>query len=203
MRSRIGLTIAVIAVLVGLAVAIFGVISVRQPPATEETIELPEAEPPAPGETISELQDLTIEGGEVTKKDADGNIIWRLVTAGKFDHDRQTQTMQAENIQFELMRPGHQPLIVEAPKLLANYPQRTIRFSQGVRAYTADNSQSFEMPELIYQTDTGKLIAEGEVRFRYGGYEATARRLVIDSRAEEVRMSGSVRARLSDGQSIN
>ncbi len=200
MRSRIGLTIAVIAVLVGLAVAIFGVISVRQPPATEETIELPEAKPPAPGETISELQDLTIEGAEITKKDVnDGNIIWRLVTAGKFEHDRETQTMQTADVRFELMRPGHQPLIVEAPKLLANYPQRTLNFSQGVRAHTADNSQSFEMPELIYQTDTGKLIAEGEVRFRYGGYEATARRLVIDSRAEEVRMSGGVHARLSGG----
>ena len=108
--------------------------------------------------------------------------------------------MTANDIRWELLRQGQDKLIVEAPSFLASYPERTIRFSQGVQAYTADKSQMFEMPELVYQIDTEKLVAEGKVQFRYGRYQVTANRLVIDNRARQVRMSGRVQlARLSTG----
>ena len=195
MGSRVGLRIAVAAVLAALAVVIVGLISLRHPPAVEEPIgtQLPEPDEPSPDQAVAELQDLTIEGAEVTQEDAGGNILWRLSAAGKFDFSGDTQMMRAADVRWELMRPGYESLIVEAPEFLANYPERALRFSQGVQAYTADRSQLFEMPELVYHTDTQKLIAAGRVRFRYGRYQATASRLVIDNRAEQVRMSGGVR----------
>jgi hypothetical protein len=48
------------------------------------------------------------------------------------------------------------------------------------------------MPELLYEADTEKLIAQGGVSFRHGGYETRAQRLVIDNRAQQVRMTGGV-----------
>ncbi len=202
MRSRVGLTIAVIAVLAGLAVAIAGIISARRPAAVvgPADVETAESNPPSPEQVVTELPDLTIEGAEYTRKDPDGNVIWRASAAGKFDYDRNTQALRAQDIRWELTRQGQENLIVEAPAFLASYPERTITFSQGVTAYTADRSQSFTMPELLYQTDTQKLIAQGRVRFRYGQYQAIANRLIIDNRAKEVRMSGGVRfARLPTG----
>ena len=191
MRSRVGLTIAVIAVVGGLAVAIVGTIWARRPAAVvgPAEVQIPETGPPSAEQALSELPDLTIEGAEVTRRDH-GNILWRLSAAGEFDYARDGQALRAQDIRWELMRQGQQNLIVEAPSFLASYPERTIRFSHGVTAYTADKSQFFEMPELVYQIDTEKLIAEGKVRFRYDQYQATANRLVIDNRAEQVRMSG-------------
>ena len=195
MGSRVGPTIAVVAVLAGLTVVVVGLISSRHPPAVEEPIgtQLPEPDEPSSDQAVAELRDLTIEGAEVTRKDADGNVLWRLSAAGEFDFGRDTQTLRAADVRWELMRPGEEKLIVEAPEFLASYPERTLTFSQGVQAYTADRSQLFEMPELVYQIDTEKLVAAGRVRFRYGRHQATASRLVIDNRTEQVRMSGGVR----------
>ena len=201
MRSRVGLTIAVIAVLAGLAVAIVGIISARRPAAVvgPAEVQIPETGQPSAEQALSELPDLTIEGAEVTRR-VQGKVVWHLSTAGKFDYDRNTQALRAQDIRWELTRQGQENLIVQAPAFLASYPERTITFSQGVTAYTADKSQFFEMPELVYQTDTQKLIGQGRVRFRYGQYQAIANRLIIDNRAKEVRMSGGVRfARLPTG----
>ena len=193
MRSRIGLIIAGIVVGVSIAVMVAGLRSARQEPHIAEPPDAQIEEANGPEQPATELQDLTVEGAQVTQKDAQGNIIWQLATAGEFDYDRASQTLRAEAVRCELMRQDEETLIVEAPKFVASYRERVLKFSQGVRAYAADRSQLFQMPEAVYQLDTRKLIAIGAVRFRYGQYEATARRLVVDSRAAQVRMSGGVR----------
>ncbi len=196
MRSYVGLTIVVIVVLVAIAVVIIGTRLSPGLPAVPEGMAQQATKPAQSSidQSITKLQNLTIEGVQVTQRDeATGEIIWQVSAQGEYGYSEDNQVLQAEDIRWELTRPRQDSLIVEAPLFLASYPQRNIIFSEGVRAYTPDRSQLFEMAELIYQRDTDKLIADGRVRFRYGGYETTANRLVIDNRAHEVRMSGGVR----------
>jgi len=195
MRSRVGLTIVVIVALVAIAAIIIGIRLSPRPSAVPEGMAQQAIEHAQPGieQAIVKLQNLTIEGAQVTQRDeATGEIIWQVSAQGQFGYSEDNEVLRAEDIRWELMRPGQDSLIVKAPLFLASYPEREITFSEGVSAYTPDKSQLFEMAELIYQRDTDKLIADGRVRFRYAGYETTANRLVIDNRAHEVRMSGGV-----------
>ncbi len=192
MRSYIGLTIVVIVVVVAIGAVVIGTRLSPGPPAVPEGMpqQATESAQPSIEPSITKLQNLTIEGVQITQRDDAGKIIWQASARGRYSEDN--QVLRAEDIRWELMRPGQDSLIVEAPLFLASYPERTITFSEGVRAYTPDRSQLFEMSRLVYQTDTEKLVAEGGVRFRYGGYQATGNRLVIDNRAQQVRMSGGV-----------
>ncbi len=195
MRSRVGLTIVVIVVLVAIAAVIIGTRLSPRPPAVSEGMPQQAIEPAQPSieQSITTLPNLTIEGAQVTQRDeATGEIIWQVSARGQFGYSEDNEVLRASDIRWELMRPGQDSLIVEAPLFLASYPERKITFSEGVSAYTPDRSQLFEMSRLVYQTDTEKLLAEGGVRFRYGGYQATGNRLVIDNRAQQIRMSGGV-----------
>ncbi len=200
MRSYIGLIIVVIVVLMAIGAVIVGTRLSPGPPAVPEGMPEQVTEPAQPSleQAIAKLQNLTIEGAQVTQRDDAGKIIWQVSAQGEFGYSEDNEVLRAEDIRWELTRPGQDSLIVEAPLFLASYPERNITFSEGVRAYTPDKSQLFEMSRLVYQTDTEKLFAEGGVRFRYGGYQATGNRLVIDNRAQQVRMSGGVHfARMS------
>jgi len=195
MRSYVGLTVVVIVVLMAIAAVIVGTRLSPGPPAVPEGMAQQATESAQPGleQAIVKLQDLTIEGAQVTQRDeATGEIVWQVSAQGEFGYSEDNEVLRAEDIRWELTRPGQDSLIVEAPLFLASYPERNITFSEGVRAYTPDKSQLFEMSRLVYQTDTEKLLAEGGVRFRYGRHQATASRLVIDNRAQQVRMSGGV-----------
>ncbi len=195
MRSRVGLTIVVIVVVVAIAAVIIGIRLSPRPPAVPDGMAQQATESAQSGleQAIAKLQNLTIEGVQITQRDeATGEIIWQVSAQGEYGYSEDNEVLRAEDIRWELTRPGQDSLIVEAPLFLASYAERNIIFSEGVRAYTPDKSQLFEMAELIYQRDTDKLIADGRVRFRYAGYETTANRLVIDNRAHEVRMSGGV-----------
>ncbi len=147
---------------------------------------------PSIEQSIAKLPNLTIEGAQVTQRDETGRIIWQMSARGQFEYSENNEVLRAEDIRWELRRPGQDSLIVEAPRFVASYLERKITFSEGVSAYTPDRSQLFEMPHLVYQIDTEKLLAEGGVRFRYGHYRAAGRRLVIDNRAQQIRMSGGV-----------
>ena len=194
MRSRVGLTIVVVVVLAAIAAVIIGTRLSPQPPAVPEGMPQQATEPTQPSleQSTAKLQNLTIEGAQVTQRDEAGEIIWQVSARGQFGYSENNQVLRAEDIRWELMRPGQDSLIVEAPLFLASYPEREITFSKGVSAYTPDRSQLFKMARLVYQTDTERLTAEGGVRFRYGHYQATSRRLIIDNRAQQVRMSGGV-----------
>jgi len=194
MRSRIGLTIVVMVVLAAIGAVIIGTrLSPKPPPVPEEMAQqTTELAQPSIEQSINKLQNLTIEGAQVIQRDEAGEIIWQVSARGEFGYSEDNEVLRAQDIRWELTRPGQDSLIVEAPRFLASYPQRKITFSEGVSAYTPDRSQLFEMPRLVYQIDTEKLLAEGGVRFRYGRYQATGNRLVIDNRAQQVRMSGGV-----------
>ncbi len=201
MRSRVGLTIVVIVVLAAITAVIIGTRLSPQPPAGPEESVQQTTEPTQPSleRSTAKLPNLTIEGAQVTQRDEAGEIIWQVSARGEFGYSENNEVLQAEDIRWELTRPGQDSLIVEAPRFLASYPERRITFSEGVSAYTPDRSQLFKMARLVYQTDTEKLLAEGGVRFRYGHYQATSRRLVIDNRAQQVRMSGGVHFARVDG----
>ena len=194
MRKHIGLIIVVGVGIIGLATAVVGLLRTGRQPAVAPQAQV-QTEQPSAGSSepdVGQLPNLSIEGAEVIQRDEAGEIIWQVSAQGEFAYSEDNEVLQAEDIRWELMRPGQDSLIVEAPRFLASYPERKITFSEGVSAYTPDRSQLFEMSRLVYQTDTEKLLAEGGVRFRYGRYQATGHRLVIDNRAQQVRMSGGV-----------
>ena len=194
MRKRVGLTIVVIVVLAAIVAVIVGTrLSPQVATGPEGSVQqITEPTQPSIEQSTAKLPNLTIEGAQVTQRDEAGKIIWQVSAQGQFGYSENDQVLRAENVRWELTRPGQDSLIVEAPLFLASYPERTITFSKGVSAYTPDRSQLFKMSRLVYQADTERLIAEGGVRFRYGHYQATGSRLIIDNRAQQVRMSGGV-----------
>ncbi len=194
MRRHIGLTIVVIVVVAAIGAVIIGTrLSPQVPTGPEGSVQqITEPTQPSIEQSTAKLPNLTIEGAQVTQRDEAGKIIWQVSARGQFGYSEDHQVLRAEDVRWELMRPGQDSLIVEAPLFLASYPERKITFSKGVSAYTPDRSQLFNMARLVYQTNTEKLTAEGGVCFRYGHYQATGSRLVIDNRAQQVRMSGGV-----------
>ncbi len=185
MRNRLGLIVAVAGGVVAIIVVVSLVGQVRVSPP-EETVE----PGPQPKESVGQPQELQIEGTEVTQRDEQGNIIWQVRAAGQLNYDESSQTLQGEDIHWELMRAGREKLIVEAPRFAAQDKNQQINFSDGVQVYTESKSQIFAVSSLTYESDTQKLIGHGSVRFRVGNWEATGRRLVIDNRRQEVRLAG-------------
>lgn len=188
MWRRPGLVVVATAVLVAVVVTVLSLRATRPTPVRPEapiTGPLPSGE-----QTTTKPKNLRIDGAEVTQRDKEGSIIWQARAAGRFDFDEATQTLQAENVHWELVRTGQEKLIVEAPQFAAHYKDKRIDFAQGVRVFTQSKSQMFEVDSLRYEFNTQKLIGEGTVTFRLGQCQATGKRLVIDNRAEQVRLTG-------------
>lgn len=175
--------------MVALVVAIVGVIAVvvwvvRQPrgPETPDSA----VETPVPDEPATPIE---ISGGEIVQRDADGEVLWRAKFGGAIEIDEQGRSLQHTDVVWELQRDGVTDLSVKAPTMRADYDAGLLVFGEGVDITADDGAARFVADDLRYELNTDKLIGEGEVAFRYGGFSLTGSRLVIDHANDKVRVT--------------
>ena len=174
--------VALVAALVGVVVVIVWVARQPRGPVTQgSAVEIPEPDEPA--------TPIEISGGEIVQRDEDGEVLWRAKFGGAIEIDEQGRSLQHTDVVWELQRDGVTDLSVKAPTMRADYDARLLVFGEGVDITADDGAARFVVDDLRYELDTDKLIGEGEVSFRYGGFAMTGTRLVIDHANDKVRVT--------------
>lgn len=193
MRLRVGYLLAG-AVLAAMVVIIaWGVHNSRRR-AAEPRIETPA--PPtqeAPDETRLEIDDVRI-----SDHDEQGNLRWQVKSAGTLDFNRTTMVVRGTDIHWELIRPGEDVLLLDAPEFVVDYPAGHIALSKGVRAESSAGGISFTATQAVYDLETERLRAEGPVKARLGDYDLEAGALGFNRLAHEVDLVGGVRLTYQD-----
>jgi len=187
MKRTLGVVVLGVA-LVGLVVVALWVM--RQPTGPETPANVVEA--PPGGEQPPQgprLQGVEISGGKIVQRDANGKVQWSASFGGTISIDEQAQIARHSDVVWELQGGGIEQLKVKAPIMEANFAQHLITFTKGVKIEAKDGHAHFAADQVRYEMGTGKLIGEGEVSFDYGGFTITGTQLVINNRAQTVRVS--------------
>lgn len=196
MRQRLGILIVVFGVLAVAAVATWGLLR-RQtsspPPPARLTQGAPAPGTPAEGALKGQVE---VEGAQVTKRDEQGNLVWALEAETQVSLDPETKQATAQNVRWSLQQGAKAEWIVEAPALVIDYETGRLRFSEGVRVRSADGARRFRVGRLTYEPDSKRLIGEGGAQMESNQVTVTGARLVVDTRARQVRLSGGVRAKV-------
>ncbi len=185
MRKTLGLA-TLVAAIVGVIAVVWWVS--RQPTAPIE----PDIGENGPGEIAEPAEDngpVEVSGGEIVRRDEGGEVIWRATFGGTITVDEQERTLKHTDVLWELQRGGIKDLSIKAPVMEADYDSRMLTFSEGVDIQADDGQARFVVDEVRYEFDTEKLISDGQVAFMYGGFTLRGSRLVIDNRAQKVRVS--------------
>ncbi len=188
---------AIVAIAAAAAVLTAFVLSVlwtrEKPPADGEAgppvVEAPAEEDKPNGEKpVMEIGEAQLE-----RRTEDGELEWRITVDGDFVVDKQTETVTATKIRFELVDEKQNPLVIEAQELFADYNSGRLAFDKGVKGQLTDGTGTFSVPRMEYEMGTKKLIGTGGVRFERGVYIMSSDRIVVDTVQQEVRMSGGVK----------
>jgi len=180
MSRRLGLGALVAAALLLVLVMVW---VMRQPRGE------PEPEPEVAAEQQPAAPSLEASGGEVVHRDERGEVVWTAKFGGTIKVDAQQRHLRHSDVVWELARGGLPGLSVRAPVMDADYDTRRLTFSQGVDVQAYGGAARFVVDELRFEFDTHKLIGEGQVAFRYGGFTLKGTKLVIDNRRKKVRVS--------------
>jgi len=171
-----------------LAVVVF-VVTRSRGPEPAESPETAAARAAARAER-AERAKIEVSGTEVVRRDANGQVIWRVAAEGVLEYDEQQRAVRAEDVKWVLEKSGLGDLTLTAPLMEADYDSQRLEFSRGVAIKSDKEDASFSAERIEYQFDTEKLVGEGNVKVRRGGFTGTAREMVIDSRARKVRLKG-------------
>ena len=174
--------VALVAAIVGVVVVIVWVARQPRGPITPDSA----AETSVPDEPATPIE---ISGGEIVQRDEDGEVLWRAKFGGTIEIDEQGRSLQHTDVVWELERDGVTDISVKAPIMRVDYDARLLFFGEGVDIAADDGAARFVVDDLRYELDTDKLIGEGEVAFRYGGFTLTGSRLVIDHANNKVRVT--------------
>lgn len=135
---------------------------------------------------------IVFEGGEWTKTDADGTLLWRVKAEGEIKYEEDERRLRAAGIVFEVYRQGKPAVRLRAPQFLADYDGRRLTFEQGIRGELIGAVGHFTVNQIEYQAANNKLVGTGGAEFVYGGYSARAETLVIDVENAKTRLRGDV-----------
>ncbi|MGC9318043.1 MAG: hypothetical protein ACP5KN_08410 [Armatimonadota bacterium] len=186
MGQRPGL-IVLIAVGLGLvAVAIFVAIVGR--PGQQVPAERPEELEEQAEAEQSEAPQAQVSGAEVTVSDAQGEVVWRASFGGEITYNEDNRIARAEDVHWLFEGPGFEGLNVKAPVMMAGWEEKVLRFAEGVTIAAHGGDLSFSAAAAEYQFGTRKLIGRGDVRFQRGSFSGRVEELVIDNRAELIRL---------------
>jgi lipopolysaccharide assembly outer membrane protein LptD (OstA) len=122
----------------------------------------------------------------VEEKDAQGRLLWRLKAQGRFTADKEAGRASGEQVRWELVTPDHRWL-AEARAVQLDYRARRALFTGGVQVKSADAPLAYRTGRLVYQMDTGKLVAAGPVELQIHGLTLVAARAVVDTATRELR----------------
>lgn len=193
MRLRLGYIIIAVGVALVVAVLVDGL---TRPPAPA----VPVSRPAPPGTSAPATGvlpgDMSVEGANVTQRDEQGNPVWSLQAETEMKVDAAKGRAEAENVRWSLQQGTDTEWVVEAPQIVIDYETGRLAFSTGVKVRSADGARQFSVPILRYEPDTKRLIGEGGARFSQGGTVIAGERIVVDTKAKTVRLSGGMRAHI-------
>lgn len=197
MRQPLGILIMVFGVLAVGAVATWGLL--RRQPASLPVSSGPEAGLSTPASPTAEgilKGQVEVEGAKIAKRDEHGNVVWALEAETQVSLNPETRQATAQNVRWSLQQGAKAEWIVEAPALVIDYETGRLHFSQGVRVRSADGARRFRVGQLTYEPESKRLIGEGGAQMESQQLTVTGARLVVDTRARQVRLSGGVRAKV-------
>lgn len=144
---------------------------------------------PAPSPAPQRPSPVRARGVSYKEYDAQNNLLYEVEFAtGEFDADR--KLVSATGVKAKLMRDKGPAIFVQAPAMTVAQSDRILRFLSGAQACLEDGSARFWSSALVWQIDTRKLISEQGGTFQYGEFKLTGNRLVWDTLARRVRISG-------------
>ncbi|MEA3402602.1 MAG: hypothetical protein U9R79_15290 [Armatimonadota bacterium] len=187
MGRRPGLIVLIVVGLGLAAVAIFVGI-VGRPGQQQVPAERPEELEAQAADEESEAPEAQVSGAEVTVSDAQGEVVWRASFGGEITYDQDSRIARAEDVHWRFEGPGFERLSLKAPVMVAGWEEKVLRFAEGVAIEAHGGDLSFSAGAAEYQFGTRKLIGRGDVRFQRGSFSGRAEELVIDNRAEVIRL---------------
>ncbi len=193
MGRRFGLVIIVVGVAAVLSAVIYGLTRPAPAPITEPPPVLGAA-PTSPQAPVT--GDVKIEGARVTKNDAQGRPEWSLQAGTEVQVKAGSEQAEARNVHWSLQQGSDTEWVVDAPQIVIYYQTGRLVFSDGVKVRSADDARRFSVDRLTYEPDTKRLVGEGNARFSMGGTWIAGPRLVVDTKANTVRLSGGMRAHI-------
>ncbi len=193
MRRYLGYIIILITVVAVAAVIVYGLTRPKPPEVPPETTATP-TQPSNPQGAIP--GDLSVKGFNVTKRDEQGNQVWSLQAGTEVKVNADSKQAEAKNVHWLLQQGSDTEWVVDAPQIVIDYETSRLVFTGGVKVKSADGSRRFSVPRLTYEPNSKKLIGEGGARFSQGGTVVTGERLVVDTKAHTVRLSGDMQAHI-------
>ena len=133
--------------------------------------------------------DLSVEGVNVTKRDAQGNPVWSLKAEQEVKVDAESKQAQATGVHWSLQEGSDTEWIVDAPQVVIDYETGRVVFTEGVKVQSADGSRRITVPRLTYEPGSKQLLGQGQARFSQGGTVMTGEGLVVDTKTHQVRLS--------------
>lgn len=192
MRRTAGWVALAVAAAGLVAVGVFAVVQMRAPQGPEGPA-VPAEGTREPAAEESGKPAIELSGAEVVRRDEQGEVIWRVAASGTMEFDEEQRAVRAEEVNWVLEKGGLGKLTLTAPLMDADYEGKRLLFSEGVLIASDEEDASFRAERMEYQFDTEKLIGSGQVKVKRGGFTGTAPELVIDNRANKVRLRGGVR----------
>jgi LPS export ABC transporter protein LptC len=195
MRTRLSLgTIILIAGVVLVVVALIVGLAHRQAPPSPNA-----AAPAATGTRPQDLLkgNLSLQGTQMTKRDAAGNPVWSLQAGSEIKVDSATKTAQGENAHWFLQNGASSEWQVEAPEVLYRLDSGQVEFTGGVKCYSTDGKQRFHAQRLVYDPATKELRGQGPVELDSGKSRVTSDQIVIATDKHVARLIGAVHFRLA------
>ena len=193
MRLRLGYIIIAVGVAVVVGFVAYGLTRPKAPEIAATGA--PAAAQPGPGTGVLP-GDLSVEGFNVTKRDEQGNPVWSLKAGTEVQVNAASKQAEAKNVHWSLQQGANTEWVVDAPQVVIDYETSRLVFTDGVKVRSADGTRRFSVPRLTYEPDSKQLIGEGGARFVQGGTVITGERLVVDTRAHTVRLSGGMQANI-------
>ena len=150
----------------------------------------PKAQAPSEGAQPQKTEQpgpaLEAKGVEIERRDASGQIEWKLSAAGTMRAEKSSGRVVAENVSWTLQTPD-QTWRAEAKQATMQESSNDVVLGGTVRLSTADGRMKIEADTARYEMATGKIVIEGPVRMEAGGGVMEARRAVVDIRAKVLR----------------
>ena len=154
-----------------------------------------EAELKAKQEQEAKARAVEVEGGTIEQRDPSGKLLWTIRAAGKLTVDEQGRAAVGDKVRWEMQRANQQTLLLEAPKFRGDYDANRLVFTDGVTVSTDGGKTNFTAPQMTFEIDTHKLVAEGGATVSRAPYQCTAQRAVFDDNLSQIRLSQGIEAR--------
>jgi hypothetical protein len=154
-------------------------------PQAPVSVPKPAEEKPAPT--------VDVQGAEIEQKGPTGKLEWKVKAGGKLSFDKDNQRAEGKNVKFQIIQADKSPVVVEAPVFEADYKNKKLIFTEGVKGELTNGLGRFSVARLEYDFATRKLLGSGGVQFYHMQYKAVADQIVVDTTNKKVRLRGGVR----------